>query len=60
MSDDKKEQGAQRGSSEVVSRRRLAYAAPAFILSRHMFYRQAPCNKQPGASLECDFRNSGS
>ncbi|MGO8997372.1 MAG: hypothetical protein ACLQVI_28990 [Polyangiaceae bacterium] len=31
-----------------ISRRRLAYAAPAILLSRKMIYRATACGKQPG------------
>jgi hypothetical protein len=43
-----------------IPRRRLVYAAPVFLASRAMFYKQSPCNKQPGQSLECEFHGMGS
>ncbi len=54
MSDDNKGNRSAAPSvlSEPLSRRKLLYAAPAFM-TRKMFYSQAQCNKQMGQTTEC-------
>jgi hypothetical protein len=41
-----------------ISRRRLAYVAPAILLSREMIYRQTTCGKETGGACAHNRRSS--